>query len=107
MRVNIFTPSFHNAHATREHFSSFAIRQRHPITALPDRANKYAVVRPAMPAPTITTLVLVSWLSAFSEGGSAVAIHTEMVVPEVGFIVRIVKRGTCQSANRAGCHERL
>jgi hypothetical protein len=39
-----------------------------------------------MPAPTTTTLVLVSLLKGFSDGVCAVAIQTEVVVPEVGSV---------------------
>src|SRR5690242_21934698 len=87
------------------------------ITALPARASKYAVVRPAMPAPTITTLVVVSWLNGLSFGVPAVAAQTDSVVPEVGFIevsslsainiVILTQRLICQPTNRAGCHARL
>lgn len=41
-----------------------------------------------MPAPTITTLVMRFVLKGFVDGTSAVAIHTEVVVPEVGCIAR-------------------
>src|SRR5436853_6139892 len=39
-----------------------------------------------MPAPTITTLALVLRFRGCSDGVSAVAIHTDVVVPEVGCI---------------------
>jgi len=57
------------------------------MTDLPARASRYAVVNPAMPAPTMHTFALVSLLSGSSCGVAPVAIHTEVVVPEVGCIV--------------------
>ena len=47
-------------------------------TARPARASRYAVVMPAMPAPTMQTLVRMSCAKTGSSGTS-VAIQTEVV----------------------------
>src|SRR5688500_19963751 len=51
-------------------------------TARPARASMYAVDIPAMPAPTMQTLVRMSWLTRGREGSSVVTIQTEVVRPE-------------------------
>src|SRR6185436_10495653 len=63
------------------------------MTLFPARASVYAVVRPAIPAPTMHTSHSASAASGGNDGISAVAIHAEMVVPESVFGWVMVDRG--------------
>src|SRR5215204_6760869 len=65
------------------------------MTCLPARASVYAVVRPAMPAPTMHTSHSASAASGGNEGTSAVAIHADTVVPESVFGSVMVEREGC------------
>src|SRR3954454_15098258 len=56
-------------------------------TDRPARASRYAVVRPAMPAPTTHTSARVSLGRGAGEGTSAVAIHTEVLCPEFSLLI--------------------
>src|SRR6185437_4528802 len=52
------------------------------ITALPARVRRYAVVRPAMPAPMTQTCARASLPSGGNESTSAVSIQRDSVAPE-------------------------
>src|SRR5436305_5005155 len=69
-------------------------------TDLPSRASKYAVVIPAMPAPTTHTSARVSSASADSDGITAVAIQTEVVSPELLFKVPRSEEHTSELQSR-------
>src|SRR5687768_18217764 len=56
------------------------------ITLLPARVSMYAVIKPAIPAPTTQTEARASDVSGGNCGVSAVSIQTETVEPEEEFI---------------------
>src|SRR5688572_24830962 len=63
------------------------------ITLLPARVSMYAVIMPAIPAPTTHTEARASDVSGGNCGVSAVSIQTETVEPEEEFIC-VEWRGT-------------